>query len=89
MLGKLSSALLGFILAKNISEDKLSDSLVKIDRASAYVYPIAAISRSTISDRLEEIAFELKKQMDMLLSVVRKHGVENEFAKKLHCRFSF
>lgn len=69
---------------KVLSEDKLSDSLVKVDKASAYVYPIAAISRSTIADSIEEITFELKKQIDMLLSVVRKHGVENEFAIKLH-----
>ncbi|HOQ02176.1 MAG TPA: hypothetical protein PK033_15645 [Acetivibrio sp.] len=43
-----------------------------------------SIDRYTIADRLERIALELQKQMEMIQMVVRKHGVENEFAKELH-----
>lgn len=69
---------------KVLSEDKLSISLVKIDKAIDYVSAMGSVDRYTLAYKLKRIALELQKQMEMIQMVVRKHGVENEFAKELH-----
>ena len=69
---------------KVLSEDKLTDSLMKIDKAIAYVSAMGSVDRYTITYKLGRIALELQKQMEMIQMVVRKHGLENEFAKELH-----
>ncbi len=72
---------------KVLSEDKLSESLDKINLVTAYVHSIAEVRRSSAVHTLDRIAFNLKIQIEMLQMFVKKRGVENKLAKDLHSTF--
>lgn len=67
-----------------LSEDKVSLSLEKIDKASAYIWAVENGGSQPILSLLKSISSELTRQIGILYAVVRKNGVEDEFAKELH-----